>query len=169
VDTDLRWALLGRLVNRGLAGPQQIDAELAADATDEGERQAAACRAAIPAAENKRLTWEEIISGKLPNATFRAVISGFFGNDQDELIEPYGSRYFEVVGDVWREWKPDMAQWFVLRAYPHHAVSEATLQATDDYLARTDPPAGLRRLLIENRDGIARALRCQQRDRQAAG
>jgi aminopeptidase N len=168
VDTDLRWTLLARLVNRGLAGPQEIDAELAADATDEGERRAAACRAAIPTAENKRATWEEIVSGKLPNATFRAVLSGFFADDQDELVEPYGSRYFEVIGDVWRDWKPDMAQWFVARAYPHDTVSEATLGAADDYLARTDPPPGLRRLLVENRDGTARALRCQQRDRQAA-
>jgi aminopeptidase N len=168
VDTDLRWTLLGRLVNRGLAGPQEIDAELASDATDEGERRAASCRAAIPTAENKRATWEEITGGKLPNATFRAVLSGFAGADQDELVAPYGSRYFEVVGDVWREWKPDMAQWFVLYAYPHNAVSEATIAATDDYLARTNPPAGLRRLLIENRDGVARSLRCQQRDREAA-
>ena len=168
VDTDLRWTLLDRLVNRGLAGPQEIDAELAADATDEGERRAAACRAAIPAAGNKRATWEEIVSGKLPNATFRAVLTGFFGDDQDELVQPYASRYFEVVGDVWREWKPDMAQWFVVHAYPHQAVSEATIAATDGYLARADPPPGLRRLLTENRDGVARALRCQQRDRQAA-
>jgi aminopeptidase N len=167
VDTDLRWTLLARLVNRGLAGPQEIDAELAADATDEGERRAAACRAAIPTAENKRATWDEIVSGKLPNATFRAVLSGFFADDQDELVEQYGSRYFEVVGDVWRDWKPDMAQWFVARAYPHDTVSEATLGAADDYLARTGPPPGLRRLLMENRDGTARALRCQQRDRQA--
>jgi aminopeptidase N len=167
VDTDLRWTLLGRLVCRGLAGPRQIDAELAADVTDEGERRAAYCRAAIPTAEDKRATWEEIIGGKLPNATFRAVVDGFFCGDQDDLLKPYGPKYFEVVSEIWRDWKTDMAQYFVVNAYPVNAVTEATIQLTDDYLARTDPPPSLRRLMNENRDGVARALRCQARDRQA--
>ena len=54
VDTDLRWSLLWRLVSRGVCGKDEIDAELARDATDAGERHAAACRAAIPTAEAKQ-------------------------------------------------------------------------------------------------------------------
>jgi aminopeptidase N len=167
VDTDLRWSLLGRLVSRGLAGPQEIDAELATDVTDEGERRAASCRAAIPTADSKQATWEEIIDGKLPNATFRATVDGFFAADQEDLTEPYGPKYFDVVGEIWRDWKSDMAQYFAVNAYPMGQVSEATIRRTDDYLADTDPPPGLRRLISENRDGVARALRCQERDRQA--
>jgi aminopeptidase N len=168
VDTDLRWTLLGRLVSRGLAGPPEIDAQLAADVTDEGERRAAYCRAAIPTAENKQATWEEIIGGKLPNATFRAVVDGFFAADQDDLVEPYGPKYFDVVGGIWRDWKTDMAQYFAVNAYPLSPITETTIRITDDYLARTDPPPALRRLINENRDGVARALRCQARDRRAA-
>ena len=41
VDTDLRWALLARLVSRDRAGVAEIDDELARDATDAGERHAA--------------------------------------------------------------------------------------------------------------------------------
>ena len=167
VDTDLRWALLMRLVTLGLAGPREIDAELAADATDEGERRAASCRAAIPTAEAKRAAWDEITGGKLPNATFRAVLAGFISPDQDVLLEPYGRRYFDVVAQVWRDWKPVMAQGFASNAYPVTAISPQTVQATDDYLARTSLPAPLRRLLSENRDDVARALRCRARDRQA--
>jgi aminopeptidase N len=160
--------LLERLVNRGLAGSPEIAAELAADATDEGERRAASCRAAIPTPASKQATWDEIVGGKLPNAMFRAVLLGFMSLDQDALLAPYGRRYFEAVSEVWRDWKPDMAQFFVANAYPASPVSEATIQATDDYLAQADPPAPLRRLLSENRDSMARALRCQARDRQAA-
>ncbi|MGH3155950.1 MAG: ERAP1-like C-terminal domain-containing protein, partial [Streptosporangiaceae bacterium] len=167
VDTDLRWLLLGRLAGRGLAGQAEIDAELAADVTDEGERRAAFCHAAIPTAENKEATWEELVSGKLPNATFRAVVDGFFSGDQDDLLEPYGAKYFNIVAEVWRDWKSDMAQYFVTNAYPLSGDSETTIRITDDYLATTDPPPALRRLIIENRDGTARALRCQERDRQA--
>jgi aminopeptidase N len=167
VDTDLRWSLLQRLVSLGLAGPQEIDAQLAADATDEGERRAASCRAAIPTAEAKEAAWEEITGGKLPNATFKAVLNGFMSPDQDALLEPYARRYFDVLADVWRDSKPDMAQYFAANAYPVTVVSEQAIQATDDYIDRTSPPPALHRLLIEDRDDVARALRCQARDRQA--
>ena len=62
VDTDLRWSLLWRLVSRGACGEDEIDAELARDATDAGERHAAACRAAIPTAEAKQEAWETMIA-----------------------------------------------------------------------------------------------------------
>ena len=97
---------------------------------------------------------------------FRAVLAGFMSPGQDALLEPYGPRYFDVLAGVWRDWSPDMAQWFASNAYPV-AVSEQTIAATDDYLARTSPPPSLRRLLSENRDDVARALRCRERDRRA--
>jgi len=167
VDTDLRWSLLQRLVSLGLADPGEIDAELAGDVTDEGERRAASCRAAIPTAEAKEAAWEEITGGKLPNAMFKAVLNGFMSPDQDALLEPYARRYFDVLADVWRDWKSDMAQYFASNAYPVTVISEEAIRATDDYIDRTSPPPALRRLLIEDRDDVARALRCQARDRQA--
>ena len=102
VDTDLRWALLGRLVSRGAGprafGPAEIDAELARDATDAGERHAATCRAAIPTAEAKREAWRTLTSGELTIAMFRATLAGFVDLDQPELIEPYRDDYFDVGG-----------------------------------------------------------------------
>jgi aminopeptidase N len=169
VDTDLRWALLGRLVSRGFRGfaEAQIDAELARDATDAGERHAATCRAAIPMAEAKRAAWDTLVSGDLPLATFRAVLNGFADPDQPELVNPYRERYFAVAGDVWRNWSSAMAQDFVSGAYTVGAISAETVRITDEYIAASDPPAALRRLLLEGRDDVLRALRCQARDRQA--
>ncbi len=176
VDTDLRWALLGRLVSRsapspsgsGSFGSAEIDSELARDATDAGERHAATCRAAIPAAEAKREIWRTLIGGELNIATFRATLAGFVDLDHFELIESYRDDYFEAVGEVWRNWSSAMAQDFVSGAYLVCAISQETVQATDDYIARAEPPAALRRLLIEGRDDVLRALRCQHRDRQAS-
>jgi aminopeptidase N len=169
VDTELRWALLGRLVSRGFGGfgTAEIDAELARDATDAGERHAATCRAAIPAAEAKQAAWDTMVSGTLTIATFRAVLSGFADPDQPELVNPYRDKYFAVVGDVWRDWSSAMAQDFVSGAYTVCAISEQTVQATDAYVAGSEPAAALRRLLTEGRDDVLRALRCQARDRQA--
>ena len=168
VDTDLRWALLGRLVSRGVRGfgEAEIDAELARDATDAGERHAAACRAAIPSAGAKRAAWDTMLSGRLPLAMFRAVLAGFADPDQPELVNPYREKYFAAVGDVWRAWSSATAQDFVSGIYTTCALSEETVRATDDYIAATDPPAALRRLLLEGRDDVLRALRNQARDRR---
>jgi aminopeptidase N len=46
-------------------------------------------------------------------------------------------------------------------------ITPAALRAADDYIARSDPPAALHRILTEGRDDVARALRCQQRDAAA--
>ena len=54
VDTEMRWQLLYRLASRGAAGPGEVDAELARDATDAGARHAAACRAAFPTPRPRR-------------------------------------------------------------------------------------------------------------------
>jgi len=168
VDTDLRWALLERLVSRGGPGVAEIDAELARDATDAGERHAATCRAAIPTAEAKREAWRALTGGELTIAMFRATLAGFVDLDHEELIEGYRDDYFDVVGDAWRDWSSAMAQDFVSGAYLVGALSPETVAATDAYIACTEPPAALRRLLIEGRDDVLRALRCQARDRQAS-
>jgi len=169
VDTEFRWLVLGRLVSRGAAGQSDIDAELDRDRTDAGERHAAACRAAVPDPVAKEAAWTEITGGQLPNAMFRAMLGGFTDPDHDhaELIEPYAQRYYEVVGQIWQDWSSDMAQWFAQNAYPRDMITAAAITAADDYIARSDPPAPLRRVLTEGRDDVARALRCQQRDAAA--
>ena len=166
VDTDLRWSLLLRLVSRGVCGKDEIDAELARDATDAGERHAAACRAAIPTAEAKQEAWKTLIRGELTIAMFRAVLAGFADPDQPELLAPYREKYFEVVGDVWRNWSSAMAQDFVSGVYAVGPITRETVEMTDAYIRAADPPAALRRLLLEGRDDVLRALRCQDRDRQ---
>ncbi len=167
VDTELRWHLLYRLASRGAAGPAEIDAELAKDATDAGARHAAACRAAIPDPPAKEEAWAQITGGKLSNATFRATLDGFADADADELLAPFAERYFDVVAGIWRDWSSDMAQFFTEHAYPSWKITPEAIAVTDDYIERADPPPALRRLLAEARDDVARALRCRQRDAQA--
>jgi aminopeptidase N len=168
VDTELRWRILHRLVSRGVAGGAAIEAELARDATDAGVRHAASCRASVPDPAAKEAAWAQIVGGTLPNATFRAMLAGFMDPDQPELLAPYVDRYFAVVSGLWRDWTPDMARWFVSYAYPS-TDDPAVITKTSDLIDGHDLPTGLARLLVEGRDGLRRALRCQERDRQAAG
>ena len=167
VDTDLRWALLHRLASRGVAGQDAIDAEHDRDRTDAGDRHALSCQAAIPDQAAKEAAWNQIVSGQLPNASFRAVLGGFSSADQEELLAPFAPRFFEVVADIWRDWGSDMAQYFALVGYPSYLVTQESVDAAADYISRTSPPPPLRRLLSEGRDDVERALRCRKRDAQA--
>ena len=111
-----------------MRGEEAIDAELSRDATDAGERQAAACRAAVPSVGAKRETWETLTGGKLTIAMFRATLAGFADPDQPALVEPYRPEYFAALGKVWREWSSAMAQDFVEGGYTIGAVDEATMR-----------------------------------------
>ena len=169
VDTDMRWRLLLRLVSSGFLGRAAIAAEQDEDRTDAGARRAASCLAAIPDPADKDAAWSNIISGELPNATFRAVLTGFHAADQDELLEPYAARFFDVVADVWRDWGPDMSRYFVECGYPATVVTRQAIETAAELVARADLPGPLRRLLSEGRDDVMRALRCRDADARAAG
>ncbi|WP_424528942.1 aminopeptidase N [Sphaerisporangium viridialbum] len=167
VDTDLRWALLRRLVVNGRAGHAEIDAELVKDPTAGGRRSAAACRAAIGTAAGKAEAWERIVSGELSTAILGATLDGFREPDHAELLRPYVDRYFTVLESVAGRWPSEVTQAFARAAYPSRAVSQDTIARTDDYLASAEPPGWLRRLVLEGRDELARALRTQARDGSA--
>ena len=168
VDTDLRWSLLRRLVVRGAAGEDEIAAELVRDPTAAGERNAAACRAAIPSAEAKAAAWERIVGGDLPNAVFRATLGGFVEPDRTELLEPYAERFFAEIGRIWKEWTSDMSHTFAEIAYPFLMISPDTIARTGAYIEENRPPATLVRLLSEGRDGVSRALRARAKDAATA-
>jgi aminopeptidase N len=166
VDTELRWKLLHRLVSRGQAGPEQVEVELSRDRTDAGERHAQGCLAAIPTREAKAAAWTKITDGGLPNATFRVVLRGFADPDADELLAPYAAKYYAALAGFWQDGVSDMAQFFTEVGYPESVVSQQGIAATDDYIASANPTPALRRLLVERRDDVARALKCRQRDTQ---
>ncbi|GAA2438936.1 aminopeptidase N [Actinomadura vinacea] len=168
VDTDLRWALLRRLVVNGRAGEAEIAAEAERDPTAAGERHAAACRAAVPTAAAKDAAWTAIVGGELPNAVFRATLGGFVEPDQAELLVPYADRYFAEVGRIWAEWSSDMSQTFAEVAYPFLVVEQSTIDRTEAYIAEHSPPPALNRLLSEGRDGVSRALRARRKDAESA-
>jgi aminopeptidase N len=169
VDTELRWTLLERLAATGRAGEKAIAAELERDATSAGERHAATARAARPTAEAKAEAWASVVeSDKLPNAVQEAVIGGFVQTDQRELLAPYTAKYFDAVKGVWETRSHEMAQQIVTGLYPTLQVSQETVDATDAWLATSQPSPALRRLVVEARAGIERALRAQAADAAAA-
>ena len=167
VDADLRWALLHRLVVVGDADVDRIDDELERDDTATGRRHATSCRAAVPDTAAKQAAWASAVdSDALPNSLLTATVEGFVQPDQRELQRPFVPAYFETIERTWAERTNETAQTIVIGLYPLLLVEQATVDLTDAWLAEhPDAPAGARRLVLENRDGVARAMRCQARDR----
>jgi len=169
VDTDLRWRIVialaagGHIDDEGLQTPF-IDAEAQRDPTAAGMRHAATASAARPQAEVKKHSWQQVIENDtLANITARAMIGGFVRPGQNGVLQPYTERYFEAIEGVWERRSSEVAQTVVVGLYPSWDVSESALEAADRFLARDLPPA-LRRLVIEGRAGVERALRARTLD-----
>ncbi|MGX4732837.1 aminopeptidase N [Kitasatospora griseola] len=166
VDTELRWTLLGRLVATGRADEAAIDAELARDNTSSGQEHAATCRAARPTAGAKAEAWASVVeSDTLTNYVQEAVIAGFQQPDQRDLLAAYTEKYFASVKQVWETRSHEISQQIIGGLYPAYSVSQATLDATDAWLASADPAPALRRQVVEARAGVERALKAQAADR----
>ncbi|MFE7190701.1 aminopeptidase N [Kitasatospora sp. NPDC057541] len=169
VDTELRWTLLGRLAATGRADEAEISAELERDNTAAGQEHAASCRAARPTIEAKAAAWRSVVeSDELTNYVQAAVIGGFQQADQRALLAPYAEKYFAAVKGVWESRSHEISQQIIVGLYPALLVEQATLDATDAWLASAEPAPALRRQVVEARAGVERALKAQDADRAAA-
>ncbi|MEU8703578.1 aminopeptidase N [Streptomyces sp. NPDC048565] len=169
VDQELRWAFLSPLVSHGRADEAAVDAELARDDTASGKRHHVRCLASRPSAAVKAQAWAAVVeSDKLSNALAGATIAGFGQPSQRELLAPYTASYFEAIERVWAERSIQIGMDVVKGLFPGLQDDPATLTATDAWLtSHPDAAPALRRLVIEARDDLARALRGQERDATA--
>ncbi|MFG2328655.1 aminopeptidase N [Streptomyces sp. NPDC048604] len=169
VDQELRWALLGPLAAHGRADEARIAAELARDDTATGKRHSVRCLASRPSEAVKAQAWAAVVeSERLSNALVEATIAGFVQPSQRALIAPYAPKYFEAIERVWAERSIQIGMHVVRGLFPGLQDSPQTLAATDAWLAgHADAAPALRRLVLEARDDLARALRAQECDAAA--
>ncbi|MEV5243406.1 aminopeptidase N [Streptomyces cinnamoneus] len=169
VDQELRWTFLCALAARGAADEAVLAAELARDDTASGRRHHVRCLASRPSAEVKAEAWASVVdSDTLSNALAEATIAGFAQPSQRELLAPFAPRYFEVIERVWNERSIEIAMAVVRGLYPALQDDRETLEATDAWLqAHRDAAPALRRLVLEARDDLARALHAQECDAAA--
>ncbi|MHC5560420.1 aminopeptidase N [Kocuria sp. U4B] len=170
---ELRWALWTALVATAHGEDPALAAaterEQAADRTRTGRIGWARTRAARPVPEAKAEAWAAITGEELSNDLLTATITGFQLGPA-ELVEPYREPYFAMLEEVWAQRSIGMATRIVEGLYPAHADLEPGHDpARHPVLARTDlwlsnhasAPAALRRILVEQRDHLLRALRAQ--------
>jgi aminopeptidase N len=167
LDTDLRWSFVHCLIARGALDPDVITEYAAKDQTAAGARAAATATALIPTAESKRETWRRITEDdSLSNSTMRAMVGGFIHPAQAELVRPYIAEYFAMAPAVWQRKTAEMAQDVIVGLFPTFstAISQDTVAQADAFLASSDRPAALRRLVSEGRADIVRALAARAAD-----
>ncbi|WP_405473206.1 aminopeptidase N [Streptomyces canus] len=169
VDQELRWAFLQPLTVWGLADEKALAAELARDDTASGKRHQVRCLAARPSEAVKAQAWAQVVeSDALSNALAEATISGFNQPSQRNLLEPYTEKYFAVIERIWQDRSIQIAMNTVSGLFPSLQDPRTTLDAADAWLtAHEDAAPALRRLVLEGRDDLARALRGQECDAQA--
>jgi aminopeptidase N len=170
IDTDLRWRIVTALAASGdvdadgTATPF-IDSEAQQDPTAAGRRNAAAASAARPQSAVKDAAWEQVIEDDtIANITARAIVTGFVRPGQGELLAPFRAKYFGAISGVWERRSSEVAQTVVIGLYPSWDISRDSLAAADEFLADSDLPPALRRLVVEGRAGVERALRARAFD-----
>ncbi|MFB7337491.1 aminopeptidase N [Streptomyces adustus] len=169
VDQELRWAFLEPLAAHGVADEKMLAAELARDDTASGKRHQVRCLAARPSAAVKAQAWAQVVeSDALSNALVEATIAGFAQPSRRELLAPYTQKYFAVIDRVWSERSIQIGMDVVRGLFPALQDSQETLDAADAWLSAHEKAApALRRLVLEARDDLARALRGQACDAAA--
>jgi aminopeptidase N len=159
VDTELRWALVRRLASLGELGDAEIDAELERDATDQGRNHALGARAAIPDAAHKAEAWRLLTETELGPEGVISLSEGFGIGEQADLTKGYVDAYFAVLPRLWAERPEQMRSLLVARLFPQTAASPELIRRVDAFLEAEPRDNALRRVLIEARDGVERALK----------
>jgi aminopeptidase N len=171
VDQELRWVFLEPLAAHGVADEKALAEELARDDTASGRRHQVRCLAARPLPEVKAQAWAQVVeSDALSNALVEATIAGFAQPAQRELLAPYAEKYFAAIERVWAERSIQIGMDVVRGLFPSLQSTPETLAAADAWLeSHRDAAPALRRLVLEARDDLARALRGQACDAGARG
>ncbi|GGU96361.1 aminopeptidase [Kitasatospora aureofaciens] len=167
VDQELRWSLWLALAAAGQATDEELAGELAGDNTAGGKRQYTQCLAARPTPEAKAAAWSAVTdSDELPSALVEANSAGFAIPAQRDLTALYAAPYFKLLERVWAERTIEIAMRIVSGFFPIAQTNEQTLAEADAWLdGHPQAAPALRRLVLERRDDLARALRAQACDR----
>ena len=166
IDTDLRWTLLRRLVVMGKRDLAAIEEELTRDDTAMGREHAAGAKAAIPTLEAKQIAWTLVTTNEsLPNSEIHSALGGLSYIDHAEIMKNFIDKYFDSVATLWNSRTHEIGQSLVTGLFPSSNITQEVIEKSDKFLAENkDLAVGARRIIIEQKDALARALRAQEVD-----
>jgi aminopeptidase N len=158
------------LAANGQASAAELDAELARDTTASGRAGHATAMASRPDRDVKAAAWDAAVHGTgLSNQLLTATISGFT-TAPPALLEPYVEPYFACLRAAWDSRSIEIASRIVRGLYPAaqdladggEPKAHPVVRRTDAWLdAHQDAPHALRRIFVEQRSHLLRALTAQ--------
>ncbi|WP_431800630.1 aminopeptidase N [Microbacterium sp. bgisy203] len=157
LDPELRWAWLVALSATGHASVADADAELVRDPSSQGRAARLTVLAARPDAEVRADAWQAPWDDEsLTNDQLSATIAGVRAGDHRDLLAPFDEEYFARIAPAWSARSIEIARRLVVGLFP----ASASLDLADAWLdSHADAPGALRRLVIEQRDHLAREIR----------
>ncbi|MFJ3881716.1 aminopeptidase N [Streptomyces sp. NPDC090077] len=160
LDPELRWRILARLSVLGAVDAAAIDAALAEDPSATGAQGAARCHASLPTPEAKAAAWQRLFhDDTLSNYLFTATAHGFWQPEQAGLLSEYVPRYYPEAVALATRRGPAIADAAGRWAFPAHAIDPANLEAGHTCLEDPEIIPMMRRVLVDQLDDLARALR----------
>src|SRR5699024_1581137 len=116
----------------------------------------------------KEAAWRAgAVATDTPNSVVDAHALGFGRTTDPALLTPFVDRYHAALEEVWSSRTHAIAEGIVLGFYPMALAGPELLATTQAWLDEHEQaPAGLRRLVAESRDAVARAVAAQERDGQ---
>ncbi len=168
LDPAVRWALASVIAEKGSRPERTVAREESLDATDFGQRNAAALRASYPSAAAKARAWSILTRapGEKSLKLLQAVASGFQRWGQDHLTRPYTpGRYERLVSNWWQQLSPDRAKALTTGLFPAaHGDQTLGIALADRLIAKGGLPAPAVRVLTETRENLVRVQRAQALD-----
>jgi len=163
VDQDMRWAVAVRCVSLGMDGADdRLAAERERDPSDRGDRAMARAEAARPDLDQKHEVWERIHKSGYDSLRLAlAAAGGFWRRKQRDLLEPFVPEFFDGLPALFADWEQEAAKNYFGAFFPGHRIEESTIEMIDGVLADDSVGPMLRRLLIESKDDVERALACR--------
>ncbi len=157
LDADLRWSWLTGLSATGHATIADADAQLAADPSAQGRLAYRTVLVARPDPAVRAAAWRDAWEDEtLTNDQLSATIAGLRAGASRPLLAQFDAEYFARLAPTWASRSIEIARRLVVGLFP----ASDTLDLVDAWLAaHADAPGAVRRLVIEQRDGLARDLR----------
>lgn len=157
LDPDLRWIWVQGLAASGALDATAIEAERRRDDTMSGRTAAVEALAARPDAAVRAAAWHAAWEDEtLSNDHLDATIAGFRAGGRRDLIADFDDEYYERILPTWRTRSIEIARRLVAGLFP---AAESTAAADAWLAAHADVPSSLRRIVVEQRDHLARDLR----------
>ena len=157
-NQEVRWLAITNLIAAG-ALPLEA-AEKEQDNTSEGAISRLRARAVV----DKRWAWQKLVEDDLTNLEARYLMDGLtFTYDG---LEGLTDEYFRAAPALWERLTNEMAQRTLEGMYPRWDVTAGAVDKANALLGG-DAAAGLKRVIAEGQDRIARAVRNREVDATA--